>query len=104
MQILDSGYKHVVNLPINTCDCTNFREYSSPCTHAIVACKYIAEDPFDYVNFKYSIEALRETYKHFLVLISIENLPTDEDILPLVAKKQCRRPKTKRIRKNAWKK
>jgi hypothetical protein len=35
--------------------------------------------------------------------MSIENLPSNPKILPPIAKKQCGRPKTKRIRKGAWK-
>ena len=47
VQIPDTGIKYIVNLEQSTCDCTNFQEYSSPCTHAIVACRYEAEDPYE---------------------------------------------------------
>jgi len=75
----------------------NFHEYRSPCTHAITVCAHKAEDPFHYMDWKFSIEAYRETYKHFLVPISIKDLPSKPSILPLIAKKQRGRPKTKRI-------
>ena len=86
VQILDSSHKHVVNLPTNTCDCTNFREYSSPCTHAIAACKYATEDPFEHVDWIYTTETLKKTYSYFLKPISIENLTSNEAIQPPVAK------------------
>lgn len=50
VQILDSGRKFIVNLKEWQCDCMNFQEYLSPCTHAIVACRYKAKNPFDYVS------------------------------------------------------
>jgi hypothetical protein len=80
----------------------NFRKYLSPCTHAIAACLHETEDPFDYMDWKYSVDAYKKTYKHFLVPLSIEDLPSEPGILPPVAKKQRGRPKTKRIRKGAY--
>lgn len=38
VQILDTNVKYIVNLQERRCDCSNFSEYESPCTHAIVAC------------------------------------------------------------------
>ena len=55
------------------------------------------------MNPRYLVQAYRETYKHFLRPMSIENLPSNPKILPPIAKKQRGRPKTKRIRKGAWK-
>ncbi len=81
----------------------NFQEYLSPCTHAIVACRYEVEDPFDYVLWHYSVKAYRETYQHFLLLISVENLASTDDVLLPKFKKQRGRPLTKRIRNGAWK-
>jgi hypothetical protein len=37
-----------VNLYEKKCDYTHFFEYQSPCTHAIAACRYSIEDPFQY--------------------------------------------------------
>lgn len=101
VKIPDSGRKFVVNLKELQCDCTNFQEYRSPCTHAIVACRYEAEDPFNYADWNYSVEAYRKTYSHFLIPISIENLTSEEGVLPPIFKKQRGRPPTKRIRKGA---
>jgi hypothetical protein len=61
-----------------------------PCTYAIAACLHKAKDPFDNMDYKYSVEAYRKTYKHFLVPLSIEGLPSEPGILPLVAKKTAR--------------
>ena len=38
VQIPDTGVKYIVNLQERHCDCTDFSEYESPCTHAIIAC------------------------------------------------------------------
>ena len=103
VQIPDSGRKFIVNLKERQCDCMNFQEYLSPCTHAIVACRYEAEDPFDYVDWIYSVEAYRETYSRFLLPVNINNLPSEDGVLPPVFQKQRGRPPTKRIRKGAWK-
>ena len=90
-----------VNLKEPSCDCTNFHEYRSPCTHAIAACQYDILDPFHYVYWKYSVQAYRETYEHFILPVNIEDLPLEQGVLPLVFKKQRGRPLTKRIRKGA---
>jgi hypothetical protein len=45
----------------------------------------------------------KNSYEHFLVPFSVEDLPSDIDILPPVYKKQRGRPKTIQIRKGAYK-
>jgi hypothetical protein len=55
------------------------------------------------MDWKYLVKAYKETYKHFLIPLSIKDLPSEPGILPLVAKKQRGRPKTKRIWKGAYK-
>jgi hypothetical protein len=69
--------------------------------HAIAACRYVGEDPFGYIDWKFSVKALTQMYSHSLVPISIENLSSEEGVQPLVVKKQRGRPKTKKIRKGA---
>jgi hypothetical protein len=103
VQIPNSGRKFIVNLKERRCDCMNFQEYLSPCTHAIVACRYEAEDPFDYADWIYLVEAYRATYSRFLLPVNINNLPSEEGVLPLVFQKQHGRPLTKRIQKGGWK-
>jgi hypothetical protein len=103
VQIPDTGYKYIVNSKERECDCTYFFDYQSPCTHAIAACRYAVEDPYKYFIIQYTILSYQNTYKHFLVPFSINNLPSDLDILPPVYKKQRGWPKTKRFRKGHWK-
>lgn len=103
VQIPDSGKKHIVDLEEEACDCTLFQEYRSPCTHAIAACRYKAEDPYELFAEEYKVSSYRETYKHFLRPFSIENLASTSNVLPPVFKKQRGRPTTKRIRKGDWK-
>ena len=52
---------------------------------------------------KYSVKAYRETYEHFILPVNIEDLLTEQGVLPPVFKKQRGRPPTKRTRKGAWK-
>jgi hypothetical protein len=92
VQVPDSGRKYVVNLK---------NIVYLVCSHTVVACNYKAKDPFDYIDFKYSVEAYKEAYNHFLLPVSIENLPFQANILPPIAKKQRSEPKTRRIRKGA---
>jgi hypothetical protein len=80
VQVPDYGQKYVVNLKECTCDCQNFQEYLAPCAHAIIACKYAAEDPFNYICQKYTVNMYWKTYSHFLKPLSIENLPSDLSI------------------------
>jgi SWIM zinc finger len=103
VQVPDSGKKRIVNLKERTCDCTLFEEYDSPCTHAIAACRYKAEDPYKLFAEEYTMSAYQKTYEHFLPPFSIENLASTSGFLPPVFKNQRGRPTTKQIRKGAWK-
>ncbi len=103
VELPDTGCKYVVNLKDNSCDCTDFEQYNSPCAYAITACRYATEDPYSYVDERYSVEVYRRTYEHFILPMNIENLVSEQGILPPVFKKQRGRPKTKRIRKDAYK-
>jgi len=103
VQIPDSRTKCIVNLKEQTCECTWFEEYSSLCTHAIAACRFEAEDLYKLFDKRYSTSVYRDTYSYFVQPISIENLQSQDGILPPVFKKQRGRPATKQIRKGAWK-
>lgn len=101
--IPDSNIKYITNLQKQTCDCTNFQEYASPCTHAIAACRHACEDPFMYFSPYYKLSTYRNTYERFMKPISIQDLTPTESIQPPKIKKQRGRPKAKRIRKGSWK-
>ena len=104
VQVPDSGKKYVVNLQDKSCDCKDFYQYQSPCSHAIAAVKYDGKNPLDlFVSF-YITETYRSTYRHPLPPISIEDLIIDDNIKPPTIRKQAGCPRTKRIRKGAWKK
>ena len=102
VQVPDSGSKFTVDLPQRTCTCYNFYEYSRPCDHAITACRFEAEDPYAYFHWTGTIRSYRKTYYISMKLISIENLPSDSNVLPPKLSRLRGRPKTKRIRKGAW--
>jgi hypothetical protein len=101
VQIPDTGIKYIVNLEERCCSYNNFFQYRGPCTHAIAACRYEAEDPFDHFDSVYYIRKFRETYKVPITPISIENLSIEEGIQPPEIVKKRGRPRTKRIRKNS---
>lgn len=103
VQVPDTGVKFITNLSERVCDCKNFYQYQTPCAHAITACRFGAEDPYDYFLEHYTVLAYRATYKHYMVPFSIKDLPLDPDIHPPVIRRQRGRPKTKRIRKGSWK-
>src|SRR6266487_3837680 len=103
VQIPDTRVKYIVNLSTQECDCTNFQEYRSPCTHAIAACRYEAIDPFDQFGPALTMETYRQPYEHFAIPINIKNLDSTAGIQPPEFKKQRGRPKVKRLRKGAWK-
>jgi hypothetical protein len=103
VQIPDTGVKYVTNLRKRECSCTYFWDYSSPCTHAITALRYEAEDPFLHFAQCYYVKTLHKTYERFLVPFSIQDLPSSIGCYPPEYKKQPGRPRTKRIRKGASK-
>jgi SWIM zinc finger len=103
VQVPNSGKKYSINLKERTCNCTLYKEYDSPCMHAIVACQHAVEDPYKLFAEEYTVSAYRKTYKHFLPPFSIENLASTSGFLPPVFKNQRGRPTTKRIQKGAWK-
>lgn len=98
----DSGRRFIVNLTETKCSCKNFYEYQSPCSHAIAAARHEEVDPISLFFDRYTVKALRKTYRHPLVPISLEALIIDTTIQPPIIKKQVGRPRTKRIRKGSW--
>ena len=99
VEIPDSGRKFIVNLCQRLCDCKNFFEFQGPCAHAIIACRYDGEDPFDYFGAFYTLEVYRKTYRRSITPISIENLAADSFIQPPKLVKKRGRPKATRIRR-----
>jgi hypothetical protein len=102
VQVPDSGSKFIVNLAQRTCTCMNFQEYVGPCTHAITACRFEAEDPYVYFYWAYRMRSYRKTYQNPMIPVSIEDLASDSRIYPPKLGKLRGRPKTKRIRRGAW--
>jgi hypothetical protein len=92
-----------VDLPEWTCECTNFQEYKSPCTHGIAACRYASLDPFKKFLAYHKLRVYRDTYSCFLQPISIQDLESNPNIHPPIIQKQRGRPKSKRIHKGAMK-
>jgi hypothetical protein len=103
VQIPDSGQKYIVELAENSCSCRNFWEYHGPCAHAIAACRFAAEDPYEHFSNAYTLKLYRRTYEVAMPPLSIENLPSDPKILPPLIAKKRGRPRVKRIRKGALK-
>src|ERR1700710_1917511 len=100
----ESGRKWVVNLPENECECGDFYQYQSPCSHAIAVARYLEIDPLTIFDTSYSVRVYNKTYSRPLIPVSIQDLTPGESIKPLILKKQAGRPKTKRIRKGSWQK
>jgi hypothetical protein len=103
VQIPDSGRKYIVRLRERVCNCKNFYEYQGPCVHAIAACRFDAEDPFDYFLPVYTLKIYRDTYKKSITPVSIEGLASDPVIQPPRLVKKRGRPKTRRHRKGETK-
>jgi hypothetical protein len=103
VQIPDSGQKYTVILTENHCSCRNFWEYHGPCAYAIAACRYASKDPYKHFSKCYTLKAYRRTYEVAMPPLSIENIPSHPDILPLLIGKKRGRPRVKRIRKGALK-
>jgi hypothetical protein len=99
----DTGVKYIVNLQEKTCECTNFQEYKSPCTHAIAACKCASVDPFKKFSKYHKLRVYQETYSLFLHSVSIQDLKSNPNIHPPIVQKQQGWPKSKRIRKGVYK-
>jgi hypothetical protein len=73
------------------------------CTYAIVALQHEAKDPLKAFSKIYCVRTLRRTYQCFLLPFSIQDLESTSGCEPPEYKKQPGRPKTKRIRKGAFK-
>jgi len=93
----DSGQRFIVNLTESKCNCSNFYEYQSLYSYAITAAKYRIVDLISLFFDRYTVRALRRTYKYPIVPILLDDLAIDPMIQPPILKKQAGRPKTKRI-------
>jgi hypothetical protein len=104
VEVPDTGFKYVVDLANELCDCKDFYEYQGPCTHAIAASRHQGGDPLALFNNRYTTQYFRRTYSHPVIPVSINDLQTDPSILPPLIRKQPGRPHTKRYRKGQWSK
>jgi hypothetical protein len=104
VQIPETDIKYIVNLKENSCSCNNFFQYRGPCSHAIAACRYQIEDPFDYFDTVYFVRKFRKTYEVPMTPVSTENLVPSMDLNPPKLIRKRGRPQKKRIRKSSWNK
>ncbi len=98
----ETGRKWVINLEERVCECQDFYEYQSPCSHAIAAARHKEIDPIGLFLSAYTTRQYRHTYSQPLPPVSIQELTTDDKVLPPIIRKQAGRPRIKRIRKGAW--
>jgi hypothetical protein len=97
-------HRRRVDLDKHICSCLNFKEYQSPCSHAIACCLYDQDDPFKLFHHGYTLQAYRDTYRHTIQPVTkIHDLRPDFDVKPPQIFKLRGRPHTKRIRKYQWK-
>ena len=97
---IPDGSSYIVDLGEKECSCGEFQEYLIPCRHAIAACLWQGEDPYDYVHDWYSIAAYRATYAHHMHPIREEDLVEENsDCGTPQLSKQCGRPKKLRYRR-----
>ena len=98
-QIKDSetGRKWVVNLEERVCECQDFYEYQSPCSYAIAAARHEEIDPIGLFLSAYTTRQYRHTYSQLLPPVSIQELTTDDKVLPPIIRKQAGRSRIKRI-------
>jgi hypothetical protein len=78
VQIPNTGIKYIVDLKERSCSYNNFFQYQGPCAHAIAACQYKAEDPFNHFDSTYKVRKFRRTHEVLITPISIENLDQDK--------------------------
>lgn len=102
VEIPDTGFKYIVNLANELCDCKDFYEYQGPCTHAIAASRHQGGDPLALFYNRYTTQYFRRTYSHPVIPVSINDLRSDSLILPPLIRKLPGRPRTKRYRKGQW--
>ena len=102
VEIPNTGFKYIVNLANELCDCKDFYEYQGPCTHAIAASRHQGGDPLALFYNRYTTQYFRRTYSHPVIPVSINDLRSDSLILPPLIRKLPGRPRTKRYRKGQW--
>ena len=85
------------------CIYRNFFEYLGLYTYVITAYKFETIDLYTYFYFVYLIRFYCKIYQSSIKLVLIKDLALDLNILSLKFCKLRKQLKTKRIRKNAWK-
>jgi hypothetical protein len=102
--INESGKEFVVDLIDRgrSCSCGRYVEYYSPCTHAIVAARYLHIDPYSLFGHYYTIFCYRLTYQTEIPPLLSQGLKMDDMLPPLVIQKRGR-PQKQRLRKRVQK-
>ena len=99
---LETGLKWVINLEEKVCEYRDFYKYQPPCSHAITAARHEEIDPIGLFLSAYTTRQYQDTYSRLLLPVSIQELATNDKVLPPIIRKQAGRLRTKRIRKGAW--
>jgi hypothetical protein len=79
----------------NKCECGDFYQYQSPCSHAIAVARYLEIDPLTLFDTGYSVRVYNKTYSRPLIPISIQDLSPDESIKATNSKEASWPPKDK---------
>jgi MULE transposase domain/SWIM zinc finger len=95
----DESSEYVVDFMAATCTCGKLQEYKSPCTHAIIALRYMKKDPYSLFDFRYTIKDYRMLYQRPLPPLLYDGLEVQDNIQPPIIKQQRGRPQKVRIRK-----
>jgi hypothetical protein len=102
--ISDIGKEYVVDLTDNKqyCSCGRYTEYTSPCSHAIVAARHLHVDPYSLFGYEYTIFCYRITYQAEIPPPLSQVLKKDSTLPPLLTRKRGR-PQKQRLRKRVQK-
>ncbi|XP_059285178.1 uncharacterized protein LOC132038542 [Lycium ferocissimum] len=65
-EILEGQFRHVVDLPRQTCSCRAWMLKGIPCPHAIAAFHHKKLNPMDYISQWYSRDTYMKIYSHFI--------------------------------------
>ena len=60
--MIPDGDSQVVDLRKGICTCGVYQDMAMPCKHAVAACLYLCEDPYDYVSLYYVVDTYRDMY------------------------------------------
>jgi hypothetical protein len=94
--------EYILRILPGSCSCLKYKDFSAPCSHAIVCIQYLGQDPYRYFHPYYKWHVSKNTYHFLAPPIRLQGLQETNNpvLLPPIKRARRGRAKVARIKPN----